>query len=133
MIHLLVSGMTARDGCTRHGIGAGLLLLLEICLVLQGLLLVGCHGVLVGGHTGGAGLHAGGWSGDVGVCVLGRLDSGFTVDTVRVSGLGCIEASLVKGLVRMLSNGRWSIKPTWMRFLPSALVTRGWSFGVVKV
>ena len=93
-----MSGVTTRDGCTRHGIGARLLLL-EVCLIVQGLLLIGCHGVLVGGHASSTRLHAGcgGW--DVGVCVFGRLDGGFTIDAVRVGRLRGIETCLTVGLV----------------------------------
>jgi hypothetical protein len=103
MSRLLVSGVTTRNGGTRHGIGAGLLLLLlEICLVVQSLLLVGCHGVLVWGHASSTRLHAGCWGRDIGVCVLGRLDSRFTVDAVRVGRLGGIETCLVAALARAL-------------------------------
>ena len=101
-----MSRVTTRDGGTGHGVGAGLLLL-EVCLIVQGLLLVGGHGVLVWGHASSTRLHAGcgGW--DVGVCVLGRLDSGFTVDTVRVGGLGGIETGLVTALVMAMTDGVW--------------------------
>jgi len=90
---LLVAGVTTRDWCTRHGVGASLLLL-EICLVVQSLLLIGCHGVLVWGHASGARLHSSGWGRDIGVCVLGRLDSRFTIDAIRVGRFGCVETCL---------------------------------------
>lgn len=72
---------------------------------MQGLLLVGCHGVLVWGHASSTRLHAGcgGW--DIGVRILGRLDSGFTVDAVRVGGLGGIETCLVIALVTAMTEG----------------------------
>ena len=100
---LLVSRVTTRDGCTRHGIGAGLLLL-EVCLIVQGLLLVWCHGVLVGGHASSTRLHAGCGGRDVGVCVLGRFDGRFTIDAVRVGRLGGIEACLIVILVRAATD-----------------------------
>jgi hypothetical protein len=93
-----VSRVTTRNGGAGHGIGAALLLL-KICLVVQGLLLVGCHGVLVWGHASRTRLHAGCGGRDVGVCVLGRLDGGFTIDAVRVGGLRGIETCLMKALV----------------------------------
>lgn len=103
---LLVSGVTTRDGGARHGIGTGLLLL-EVCLIVQGLLLVGCHGVLVWGHASSTRLHAGCGSGDIGVRVLGRLDSRFTVDAVRVGGLGGVETCLTTASVKAMTDGVW--------------------------
>ena len=95
--------MTTRDRCARHGVGTSLLLL-EICLVVQSLLLIGVHCVLVGRHASGARLHAGSWGRDVGVCVLGRVDSRFTVDTVRVSRFGSVETCLRGALVMTATN-----------------------------
>jgi hypothetical protein len=72
---------------------------------VQGLLLVGSHGVLVWGHASSTRLHASCWGRDIGVCVLGRLDSRFAVNAVRVGGLGGIETCLVAALARALSAG----------------------------
>lgn len=98
-----MSGVTTRDGCARHGIGTSLLLL-EICLVVQSLLLIGCHCVLVGGHASGTRLHAGSGGRDIGVCVLGRVDSRFTIDTVRVGRFGSVETCLIEALVRLTNR-----------------------------
>lgn len=78
-------------------------------MVVQSLLLIGCHCVLVGGHASGARLHAGSWGRDIGVCVLGRLDSRFTVDTVRVGRFGCVETCLVEALARTWTDRLMSV------------------------
>lgn len=66
---------------------------------------------------------------------LGRLDVGLAIDTVlaALGRLGRVETGLQKIHVRRRVDLRESGDLTWIKFLPSALVTRGWSLGVVKV
>ena len=83
----------------------GGLLLLEIGLVLQGLLLVGSHTVrLLRWVTRHALRH---WLSHLRcsvVLLFGRVNGGLAVDTVRVGGLGRIEASLAGLLVLCTSH-----------------------------
>ncbi len=107
-------------------------LLLHILRVRHLLLLLGRH--VLRGHAAAA-RHVGGLGGDLGVGdVFGGVDGGFAVDAVFVAGAGFgrIEAGLGRGQM-VFKKGRGRGEDTWMRFLPSALVTRGWSLGVVKV
>lgn len=111
----------------RHAsILATLVLLLEL-LVVQGLLLLFLSHVTAvsgrSGHAGGRGWH--------GRDIIRRRDIIGSIDTVLVSGgFRCIQARLY--LVRQNIMNGW-MQHTWMRFLPSAFVTNGWSLGVVKV
>ena len=109
------------------------LLLLQVSLVLQCVLLVRSHVLLVGrsliAHVGRDGLrHLRHGS----VLFLGRVHGGFAIDAIGVGGLWSIEAGL--GDVSAMECGpRCEGCHTWMRFLPSGLVTSGCSLGVVKV
>jgi hypothetical protein len=107
------------------------LLLLEVALVVQRSL--GRHvglgdGVVVGRHTA--------WlaSRDLGVVVLGRLDRVVSVDAICIAArrLGRVQTRL--GNVSQEDATRGGAMPrTWIRFLPSGLVTSGCSLGVVNV
>lgn len=72
----------------------GLLLLLEVCLVLQLLLLLGGHAIGTG-HLCVARRHCARWwrrNGRVGV--LGGVNGGFTINPVGICGFRSIEACL---------------------------------------
>lgn len=133
---LLVSRMTSGHWCRWDWVATALLsclLLLQICLVVQCLLLVGSHAI-VWRHGCVARLHASGWCCDRGVGFFWGLDCGLAVDTIRVGWLGGIEAGLMGWSIRVKEIVLSFVsRLTWMRFLPSGLVTRGWSLGVVKV
>lgn len=68
-----------------------------------------------------------------------RIDLVGVIDTVVVAliGLGRVEACLYQYELALHSYERFFVRRcaahTWMRFLPSALVTSGCSFGVVNV
>jgi hypothetical protein len=85
-------------------------------------------GVVVGRQTA--------WlaSRDLGVVVLGRLDRVVSVDAICIAArrLGRVQTRL--GNVSQEDATRGGAMPrTWIRFLPSGLVTSGCSLGVVNV
>ena len=133
LAELLVLRVVLR-GVTRHSTLRHSCVLVRGLLCLEVLLVVQCGfgghvcsrhaGVL--GHSRLAGRH-------LRVAVLGRVDLVTAVDAVAVvaGGLGRVQTGLqgISGFSKTLeSDAR-----TWMRFLPSGLVTSGCSFGVVKV
>jgi hypothetical protein len=113
-------------------LATGLLLLLEV-------LIVGHLLLLLVGHI--AGVHAG-----TGHVALGRVDiavsdilGGFGghiagIDSILVgSGVGSIQTSLDNRISIRRPEAFYLKRLTWIKFLPSALVTSGCSLGVVKV
>lgn len=112
-------------------------LLLQVVLVLHGLSLLGRH--VAARHArcrrhGSAARH-------LVVLVLRRVADVVAVDAVLISRrLRRIEAGLGRRVsmhsarigVQVMRDARCALL-TWMRFLPSGLVTSGCSFGVVKV
>lgn len=72
--------------------------------------------------------------------VFRRLDSRSTAVAINAIGFGGWLGRIEAGLT-IVNSCVWQWKVvvldlcelTWMRFLPSGLVTRGWSLGVVKV
>lgn len=137
----LVRVLLRDAGLRGHGVAAPLLLG-DVVLVCERLLLLDGLGHVTRVHLrvalGDAGarllrrevLRAG---------LLGRLDRAGIVDAVLAAagGFGRVEARL--GRARSVSRARGGVRRgdavrlTWIRFLPSALVTSGWSLGVVKV
>lgn len=106
-------------------------LLLQVVLVLHGLSLLGRH--VATGHTGRR-RHAGSTAGHLVVLVLGRVADVVAVDAVLVGRrLGRVEAGLGRRVSIRSRGGAACAMLTWMRFLPSGLVTSGCSLGVVKV
>ena len=67
------------------------------------------------------------------VDVFGGVDRGFTIHTILIArcGFGRVQTGLADLSREKAVRGCSGL--TWIRFLPSALVTSGWSFGVVKV
>lgn len=113
-------------------------LLLQVVLVLHGLSLLGRH--VAAGHAG-CRRHAGSAAGHLVVLVLGRVADVVAVNAVLVGRrLGRVEACLRERVSRdgagigvgAMHHARCAML-TWMRFLPSGLVTSGCSLGVVKV
>lgn len=107
------------------------LLLLEVLLVVEGGF--GRH-VRWWRHVGG---HAARLAGrHLSVVVLGRVYRGVAIDAICVVGrrLRRVQAGLRQSVLRvtMARESRVQVR-TWMRFLPSGLVTKGCSLGVVKV
>lgn len=79
----------------RHGVRAllGSLLLLQVCLILQSLLLIGSH-VLLRVGVAAHGLLDIGWHWRRSVGFLGRVEGGLAVDAIGVCGLWSVEAGL---------------------------------------
>jgi hypothetical protein len=93
-----------------------------------------CH--VLGWHAAVAGHAAWLASGDLGVVVFGGVDLALAVDAISIAGggFGGVQAGLAGDHVRDADERmRKGMQRTWMRFLPSGLVTSGCSLGVVKV
>jgi hypothetical protein len=110
-----------------------LLLLLEILVVSHLLLLVMCHIARL--QAAGArdirlrSIHAAVRD------VFGRLGGKISsVDAILRRRFGCVEARL-RDVSETEARRRFKFQEggTWIRFLPSGLVTKGCNFGVVKV
>ena len=129
--------MLGHAGLRRHSILVASLL--NIVLICQGLLGIHLDVGHVGWHmrvlryAGPACLGR-----QVGGRVLWRVDLAIVHPVfVAVTRFGRIQAGLSDRSQNIVSQvGKSSLHgraPTWIKFLPSALVTRGWSLGVVKV
>lgn len=113
-----------------------LLLSLHVLLIRHLLLLFGSDVVLR--HAAPAvPSHVWLWGGNLRVGdFFGRIDVGLAVDSILTTlwRFGRVETCL-RETASQKHGWLETFDPelTWMRFLPSGLVTRGWSLGVVKV
>jgi hypothetical protein len=125
-------------GLRRHGIPTPLLLG-DVILICERLLLLERLGHVAWVHLRVALGHAGArllWGEVLRAGLLRGLDRAGIVDAVLATagGFGGVEASLERSVSDARRVGGWcDVRHTWIRFLPSALVTSGWSLGVVKV
>ena len=119
-----------------HGVLAtciGVLRLLHV-LGVRNLLLLGCCHAIV--RHAAAPWHVGSLRGKWRMAVYvfrGINTTSFAVNAVLITRCWFrgIEAGLRWSVIALFVS--WSSRQTWIKFLPSAFVTKGWSFGVVKV